>query len=282
MEWTEVEARLQTATGKAMAKEVFKEDLPLHMACERKAPETTILGLLDAFPDGAAVPGRYGGHPLHLAAQQKLSPKILVALIRAYPEALDQEDDSSNLPRDYSQRNDLNKEALCRPTACWIEDLEKEDFMNRIDRKKAQVRQKINLLRTALDTSEEKREDLKQRLKQLGPRMQAQRDVVRRLGELEKQLDGIKLKNDQYIVTVNDRIKTLSEEASTETDEEEARMKSLMRRTYMQSVQRQYEKLINRTDQIRKDLQVVRSEVAARRKASDDGSATADSGGGTQ
>jgi len=267
MEWAEAEVTLATEAGREMARDPFKEDLPLHMACERKAPESTILALLEANRDAAAVPGRYGGFPLHLAAQQKLSPKVLVSLIRAFPEALDQEDDAKHLPRDYSQKNDLSREALHRPTACWIEDVEKEEYMERVDRKKLLLQEKIQKLRVALQKVNRRRDRLHVFMEALEPRLQSQRHVLERLAQLEVQLDQVHETHQTHIHAVTERIKkfSASDEFSYETDEEEIRMRSLMRRTYMQGVQRQYEKLVGRTDAIRHDLQHLRTELAKRR-----------------
>ena len=264
MEWKEAEATLQTEVGKKMAQDPYKEDLPLHMACERKAPDSLILALLENHREAAGLPGRYGGYPLHLAAQQKLSPTVLVALIRAHPEALDQEDDANNLPRDYNQRNDLSREALSRPTACWIEDVEKEEYLDRVDRKKVHLRQKIETLRSALDVSNRRQEQLQEKMRHLEPRMQAQRQVLERLAQLEKQMEEIRLNNRWYVEGVHEQIKALSDEVTVENDEDDMRMRSLMRRTYMQSVQRQYEKLIGRTDQMRKDIKSLRVELSQR------------------
>lgn len=266
MEWKVVEATLATDRGKQMAMDFFKEDLPLHMAVERKAPDSTIIALLKIYPDAAGQAGRLGGTPLHLAAQQKLSPAVLVALIRACPEVLDQEDDNGRLACDYTQRSDLSREALLRPTACWIEDVEKEEYTQKIQRRKAQLRLKMQKLDSALDNSQKRREALSAYVQKLEPRVQSQRDVLGRLGGLEKQMRDMRNSNQGNIEKARERIKFLSDEVSKESDDEETMMRSLMRRTYMQGVQRQYEKLTARTDQIRKDINGLRTVAADRRR----------------
>ena len=234
MEWDDAEATLATDAGRDMAKDYFKEDLPLHMACERKAPDSTILALLESHREAAAVPGRYGGYPLHLAAQQKLSPNVLVHLIRAYPEALDLQDDAKNFPRDYEQRNDLSREALSRPAPCWVEDVEKEEYLERVAKKRMQLRQKIVQLKTSLGVSKQRRDRMFLAIQELEPRLAAQRDEFGRLNDLEKQMMEIYESNKSKIESVQQRIKTLSDELSKVPEEEELMMRSLMRRTYMQ------------------------------------------------
>jgi archaellum component FlaC len=267
MEWDDAEATLATEAGRKMANDYFKEDLPLHMAVERKAPDSTILALLDANPNAASLTGRLGGTPLHLAAQQKLSPAVLVALIRAYPEALDQEDDARNHPRDYAQKNEMSREALCRPTACWIEDVEKEDYDDKVDRKRSQLRQKMESLKGALDNSRRRREALSEYIQELEPRLQTQRDVLGRLKGMEKQMKQLYDTYQAKVEKVRERIKMLSDEVSFEPDDDETMMRSLMKRTYMQGVQRQYEKLIARTDHMRKDIHTLRVLAEQRRSA---------------
>jgi hypothetical protein len=265
MEWGDVEATLTTDTGRKMAMDYFKEDLPLHMAVERMAPDSTILSLLNVFPDAAARAGRLGGTPLHLAAQQNLSPSIIVAFIRACPEVLDQEDDNGRLACDYVQRNELSREALCRPTACWIEDVEKEEYNGKIQYRKAQLRQKIQKLSDALNSSKQRRGVLSKYVQQLEPRLQTQRNVLGKLVGVEKQMSDLYDSNQGHFGKVRERIKLLSDEVAWEPNDEETMMKALKKRTYMQGVQRQYEKLIARTDQINKELPSLRDCVGQRR-----------------
>jgi hypothetical protein len=258
MEWDDVEATLATESGRKMAMDHFKEDLPLHMAVERKAPDKTIMALLNVYPDAAAQVGRLGGTPLHLAAQQKLSPSVIVAFIRACPEALDQKDENGRLASDFLQRNDLSREALCRPTACWIEDIEKEEYNEKIQARKAQLKLKIQKLNAGLANSRQRRDDLNKYVDQFQPRLQTQRKVLATLVGLEKQMSELYDSSQEHIGKVRERIKALSDDVANEPDDEETMMRSLMKRTYMEGVQRQYEKLLIRTDQIRKDLHCVR------------------------
>ena len=259
MEWSGVEAALATEDGRKMAMSCFKEDLPLHMAVERDAPESTMLSLLGAYPEAAARVGRLGSTPLHLAAQQKLSPSIIVALIRACPEVLDQYDDSGRLACDYAQRHELCREALLRPTACWIEDIEKEEYYEKVQKRKEQLKQKLQMLRDGLSSSRQRRETLNEYIQQLELRLQKQREVLAELDGLDKQMLDVYSSSQESIARMRERIKVLSDEVAKEPDDEETMMRSLMKRTYMEGVQRQYEKLLARTDQIRKEVHNVRA-----------------------
>lgn len=255
MEWSEVEATLSTDVGKDMARDYFKEDLPLHMAVERKAPDSTVLALLEAFPDAAVEAGRLGGTPLHLAAQQKLSHSVLVALIRACPEVLDQEDDNRRLPNDYLQRTEPCREALARPSACWIEDMEKEEYMEKIELKTTQLRQKITLLRGALESSAGHRETLQSYLQQLEPRLENERNALETFSKLDNHMKDFHDSNHSQIEKLRAKIKVLSDDLSIEPGDDETIRRSHMRRTYMERVQRNFEKMMTRTDQIRREIQ---------------------------
>lgn len=256
MEWAATEALLATPEGKEMAKIPLNEDLPLHMACEKKAPDSTILRLLEIYSEASSYPGRSGGYPVHLAAQNQLPPTTIVPIIRAFPEALDQEDDSNNLPRDYKQGNNLSREALSRPTACWIEDVEKEEYMARVNKKCVQLRKKLATLQCALDISVKRRSRLAANIEMVEPKMQAQRAVLERLTVLEQKLDEVHKSNQEKVQGFNLRIKELSEDLDVVVShEEDLKAKAILKRTYMQGVQRQYEKLVGRTDQVRKEIQ---------------------------
>ncbi|KAI2504621.1 hypothetical protein MHU86_9833 [Fragilaria crotonensis] len=259
MAWDDAEAILATEAGNKMAMTSFKEDLPLHMAVERNAPESTILSILQAYPDAAAQVGRLGGTPLHMAAQKKLSPSIVVALIRACPEMLDRQDDNGRLACDYAHRNALCREALLRPTACWIEDIDKEEYYGKIQNRKEQLQQKIQKLGDGLGSSRKRREVLNQYIQQLEERLQTQRKALAELVGLEKQLSDMYISSQESIIEMRARIKVLSDEVAKEPDDEETMMRSLMKRTYMEGVQRQYEKLLTRTEKMRKDLYKVRA-----------------------
>ena len=234
MEWEDAEATLATEEGREMAKDYFKEDLPLHMACERKAPDSTTLALLESNREAASVPGRYGGYPLHLAAQQKLSPNVLVHLIRAYPEALDQHDDAMNLPRDYAQRNDLSREALSRPTACWVEDVEKEEYLERVAKRRTQLRQKITRLQSSLDSSKQRRDKMRLVIHELEPRVKAQREVLGQVTAHEVKMMELYKSNKAHIDKVLERLQSFADDLSTAPEDEELMMRSLVRKTYMQ------------------------------------------------
>jgi len=250
---------LTTEARKKMLKDDYKGGLPLHTAVERNAPDSTILALLHAHPEAAAREGRLGGTSLHLAAQQELSPVVLVALIRACPEALDKKDNTCHLPCDYFQENEISREALTRPSACWIEDIEKEEFYRKVSHKKTILRQKIEKLQTLLELSKMRRKKLEKVIRNLEIRLKSQDGVLNKLGGFGKEVMELFQCYQIKLNKIRDRIITISEEISTDLSEEEVMMRSLMKRTYMQGVQRQYEKIRVCIDQIRRDIDVLNS-----------------------
>mmetsp|Transcript_20736 Transcript_20736/g.29562 ORF Transcript_20736/g.29562 Transcript_20736/m.29562 type:complete len:279 (+) Transcript_20736:51-887(+) len=104
----------------------YKENLPLHMACDRKAPDEFILALLRANEEAAQWPGQNGNLPLHIAAQRDLGFDAIDALIRAFPQALEYRNASNFTPRDYGEVDSQVFQALSRPTCCWVELIEEE------------------------------------------------------------------------------------------------------------------------------------------------------------
>jgi len=108
----------------------YKNDLPLHMACERRAPQELIHLLLQIYEDAASCKGRDDNLPLHIAMQKSLSPNIIESLIRVYPYGLDVNNVSGYCPRDYGHKDTAAYQALGRPTYCWkqlINDETKEE-----------------------------------------------------------------------------------------------------------------------------------------------------------
>uniref|UniRef100_A0A7S1ZKU2 Uncharacterized protein n=2 Tax=Ditylum brightwellii TaxID=49249 RepID=A0A7S1ZKU2_9STRA len=259
--WEEAAAYLATQSGKEMTKDVFKEDLPLHMACDRRAPESIILALLEANRQAASFRGKNGFFPLHIAAQRNLPPSTIVSLIRAYPEALDKVNRENNQPRDYPQRNQISKEALLRPTACWIEDVEKEDYLGRVARRRTQLRQKMVKLQCAITISKERRERTQKQFNDLEKRLHTEVEIAKKDVEKDKKLDEIEKTFRARMESINERVGVLEKELKTPYTEEEVMMKSLMKRSYMQAVQRQYEKLMKRSDEVRQDLAVIRQDL---------------------
>eukprot|EP00549_Striatella_unipunctata_P005692 CAMPEP_0118710906 /NCGR_PEP_ID=MMETSP0800-20121206/23706_1 /TAXON_ID=210618 ORGANISM="Striatella unipunctata, Strain CCMP2910" /NCGR_SAMPLE_ID=MMETSP0800 /ASSEMBLY_ACC=CAM_ASM_000638 /LENGTH=272 /DNA_ID=CAMNT_0006615269 /DNA_START=71 /DNA_END=889 /DNA_ORIENTATION=+ len=241
-----------------MAKEAYKEDLPIHLACANRAPDSTIIALLDAYTDGASTRGRGGSFPIHVAAQLKLSPVTIVSLIRAFPEALDRANDHDKVPSDYAQKNEICREALNRPAACWIEDVEKEEYLEKVARRRTQLRQKISELQHAIEVSNERRLKATKLIDAMEPRIQAHDETAKQVDELGKKLSDLEAHKSTEFSKIKARIFERMEELQNGPSEEEIKNRCTMKRSYMQGVQKQYEKLMTRTEQLHKDLQAIK------------------------
>jgi len=110
-------------------RETHEDDLPLHMAIYKRAPETLVIHVIEAYPSAARVKGREGYLPLHWACQMGSSMAIVEALIVEYPNALDiptspNSARPSQTPRALARAN-LNtpldvKDAITQATSLWI------------------------------------------------------------------------------------------------------------------------------------------------------------------
>lgn len=72
--------------------------LPLHHACENKAPSEVVKALIEAFPSGVGMKDSGGDLPLHLACRERASKSVISYLLHADPEAAKVEDDEGRLP----------------------------------------------------------------------------------------------------------------------------------------------------------------------------------------
>lgn len=129
----------------------YKENLPLHMACDRKAPDEFILALLRANEDAAKWPGQNGNLPLHVAAQRDLGFDTVDALIRAYPQALEHRNSNNCTPRDYGETDSQVFQALSRPTCCWVELIEEEAREENQDRTVLDLHKRVDKSLPELD-----------------------------------------------------------------------------------------------------------------------------------
>jgi len=129
----------------------YKENLPLHMACDRQAPEEFILALLRANEDAAKWPGQHGNLPLHIAAQRDLGFDAVDALIRAYPQALEYRNVNNCTPRDYGETDSQVFQALSRPTCCWVELIEEEAREENQDRTVLDMHKRVDKALPELD-----------------------------------------------------------------------------------------------------------------------------------
>lgn len=72
--------------------------LPLHQACESKAPSEAVKALIAAYPEAVAKKDSGGDMPLHLACRERASKSVIAALLLAAPEAAKVPDDEGRLP----------------------------------------------------------------------------------------------------------------------------------------------------------------------------------------
>ena len=114
-EWSQVLHIIRNdPSARSAAKELFRENAPLHSACEKKAPEAVLIELLELNVDALQHTGKAGSLPLHIAAQKKLGPKIIEKMIRLYPAALDYKNIANYTPRGYEQKDTLVSQVLNR------------------------------------------------------------------------------------------------------------------------------------------------------------------------
>lgn len=92
----------------------YRDSLPIHMVCEKRAPDGVILAILRAFPDAARSTGRGGNLPLHIATHRNLSTDVIESLIREHPEALDEMNKSNFTPRNIGHSDIVAFQALRR------------------------------------------------------------------------------------------------------------------------------------------------------------------------
>ena len=128
-------------------RETHEDDLPLHIAIYKRAPDTLIIHLIEAYPSAARVKGREGYLPLHWACQMGSTLAIVEALIIEYPNALDIPTSAnavhpSQSPRALARAN-MNipldvKDAVTQSTSLWVRfsviEKARRDQANKIDR----------------------------------------------------------------------------------------------------------------------------------------------------
>lgn len=96
------------------AKEPHRDVLPLHMACEKRAPDEVILEILRCYPEAAKWKGRGGNLPLHVATHRNLSRDVIESIIREYPEALDEVNKANFTPRSIGHSDVISSQSLRR------------------------------------------------------------------------------------------------------------------------------------------------------------------------
>lgn len=268
LQWNNVEETLSTKNGVEMTKETFKEDLPLHMAVERRAPDHVLMSLLEANKEAASIPGKSGSLPLHSAAQQCLSPNIIVALIKAYPEGLDVLNNSQYTPRDFHQRNEFALEALMRPTACWVEDVEKEEYTNRVRKRRLALREKIKLLQDRLSISKERIDSAQEIISDVKPLLEEQQEVMKKDKLREERANKLRNSLKKRMIGINERITKLEQIINNEKCAEETMINTVLKRTYMEEAKKKYEKATQSHLLIQKSLKALIERLSEQKDSS--------------
>jgi hypothetical protein len=193
------------------ASEPHRRDLPLHMACERGAPEHVLQALLQAHPAATRHQGRGDNLCLHVATHRKLPEAILEALIREYPEALDMTNAANLTPRDLGH----DYPNMRRPTMCWHQLIQderiEEDQEERLHSMHARVDAAIAELETSttLHTHMSRLEHIDTRLKELET-MRPSRNMSETVQKLQMDLQNGIDKMDQRMTTVEDDVQAAS------------------------------------------------------------------------
>mmetsp|Transcript_12974 Transcript_12974/g.24381 ORF Transcript_12974/g.24381 Transcript_12974/m.24381 type:complete len:415 (+) Transcript_12974:128-1372(+) len=72
--------------------------LPIHKACENKAPSDVIRALIAAYPQSLMMKDTGGNLPLHIACRERNSKAVIAALLSTEPNAAKEQDDEGKLP----------------------------------------------------------------------------------------------------------------------------------------------------------------------------------------
>ena len=210
--WHVATEDLLTEEGQRAVKEMYKNEYPLLIACERNAPSSLILSLLRDFPEAASKQSRSGNLPLHHACQIRASIDVIHALIEAYPEGLDTQNNMQITPRYYRQKDYNAKELVARPTMCWVKQMQQnkinqhkleklaslremkwelrnevERYKNKLNSMGAQV-DETELLANSLRLYEEKVKFIQEYLESLKEKTTVRRNLLKRDMNLMEQL----------------------------------------------------------------------------------------------
>ena len=189
-QWDDILESLPTII--ADASELHRQDLPLHMACERGAPVLVLQRLLQAYPQAAQHAGRGENWCLHIAAHRNLPTQFMESLIREYPEALDGINAAHLTPRNIGHVDIHAFQALRRPTTCWHQLMEDEQREEQQEQRLKVLHSTVDAAITDLDISETTFQAMMKRIEQVATRLQElevlqqerhMMDTVRRLKE---------------------------------------------------------------------------------------------------
>lgn len=92
--------------------------LPIHQACEYKAPSELIKHLISAYPASLMLKDSGGFLPLHLACRERSSKSVIAALLSAEPGATKSRDEEGRLPLHLACRQGVPAQIVDSLIAC--------------------------------------------------------------------------------------------------------------------------------------------------------------------
>mmetsp|Transcript_9206 Transcript_9206/g.13051 ORF Transcript_9206/g.13051 Transcript_9206/m.13051 type:complete len:168 (-) Transcript_9206:634-1137(-) len=113
--WDEIIQFLQEDSSlQSDTKEIYKSDLPLHMACQKKAPDDVVLEIIRHNFNALFHVGRGGNLPLHVAVSRDMCSDVIESMIRANPSALEFKNELKVTPKAFNLSDVYAKQAINR------------------------------------------------------------------------------------------------------------------------------------------------------------------------
>jgi len=142
----------------------YNGDLPLHLVCEKRAPDELILQIIKLNPNAVKEERSNGNLPLHIAAQKSIGKDILQHIIRLHPAALDHHNNSNLTPREYPHKDMVAKQALARPTYCWYQMMKDEAREEQQEIRLDNLQKKVSSTLSSLSNSDSNIDSMMTRL----------------------------------------------------------------------------------------------------------------------
>eukprot|EP00559_Dactyliosolen_fragilissimus_P007408 CAMPEP_0184871158 /NCGR_PEP_ID=MMETSP0580-20130426/40207_1 /TAXON_ID=1118495 /ORGANISM="Dactyliosolen fragilissimus" /LENGTH=262 /DNA_ID=CAMNT_0027373715 /DNA_START=196 /DNA_END=984 /DNA_ORIENTATION=- len=231
------------------------------MACDRGAPLSLINSLIAANKEAVATRGFGGNFPLHIAAEKELDSHIIATLIRKFPYALEKCNYSDRRPFDFVQRDSFNHELLTRPIACWIEDVEKQEYIEAVEKRKISLRQTIDKVKKTMAVSKENRMKLEIELLKMNPIIDEMRKKMESVKAIECALDEIESKMKLSIKKLKERADEIKNNLPQPLTEEEAMMRSMMKSSYMTTIQKNHQTFHLEREALQKEIKNLEKDI---------------------
>jgi len=182
-------------------REPHDEDLPLHMALYKNAPENLIILLIEAYPSAARVKGQDGYLPLHWACQMGCTLAVVEALLVEYPNALDIPTSPENTVRPSQTpralaRSNMNipvdvKDAVTQATSLWVR-------FSVVEKARRELTLKVSRLDNKL--------------------LQVEEEFAERLSEMQERFEGYEEDTKALLKTLMDTMDALGKEHGDEIE----------------------------------------------------------------